>query len=472
MSMPVLPRPTALRVLPFVGLVAATSALVWNCSEPTLQPVDTSSLNNTQPVARAGDDAAGAVGVPLGIDGTASYDPDGDEIRFYWELVERPLDSTLSESPFAVNGSRNAGVTALTPDVAGLYVVALYVEDTPAGARSDRDFVVYDVSATLVKPVADAGPNVTGLEGSSVCLDGSASHDPGGRPLTYAWSVVSTPGPQSSVDTASIDDATAVAPCFTPDAAGTYSLKLEVSNGEATSQPDFVFVAAGSTNQGPTAIADVLDAASCSFVRLSGANSTDPEGDALAFAWDILLVPAGSTVPLGTAAFDDFRSSAPTFYADREGNYTLQLVVNDGEAYSTPVFVELDVEEKTTNSPPVVVVSPDAFYSDVSQNCTTNPYGQCLNCPSCPGNQLVVSAAGSSDPDGDPLTYVWDVVAGPASASVNPEEGQETTVNVPGPPGHCPGQPASSYTIQVQVTAIDCSGATATGVVTIRTECT
>lgn len=37
-------------------------------------------------------------------------------------------------------------------------------------------------------PVADAGGSVTGVEGSAVTFDGSASHDPNGDALTYSWS--------------------------------------------------------------------------------------------------------------------------------------------------------------------------------------------------------------------------------------------------------------------------------------------
>ncbi len=445
--------------------------LLARCATPTLTNVGGElNLNNTNPVARAGVDGEAPLGVDLPLDGTSSYDPDGDEVVFHWSVDQAPEGSVLAETdnPFAVNDDRNAGITAVVPDVEGVFIFALYVED-PSGAVSDKDYVIFEVVSTLQLPIADAGSNQSALEGSQVCVDGSASWDPSGREIVYSWSVVATPD-TSSVTVGSLSDATAIDPCFTPDAPGTFTLALVVDNGLATSEPDFVFVAAGSTNQGPTAIGALANGASCDFVKLTGVASTDPEGDGLNYNWDILLVPQHSTVPLGDSAFDDASAGEPEFYADVEGEYTIQLVVDDGEAYSTPVFIELDLVQKETNEAPVVVVSPDAYFYSPSPTCSTDAYGNCTNCPNCDPQVLDVNANGTTDADGDPLEVSWSIVGGPSGAGLSEETGIENQVSVPGPAGSCTAV-TNSYTIIVRATATDCSGDSGSNDITIVYDC-
>ena len=453
------------------GSMLLALPLLARCATPQLTSVGGDfNLNNTAPVARAGVDGQAPLGVDLALNGTGSYDPDGDEIVFHWSVDQAPEGSTLgeTENPFAVNDNRNAGITGVVPDVEGVFIFALYVED-PEGAVSDKDYVIYEVASTLQLPVADAGPNQATLEGSEVCLDGSGSWDPSGRPISWSWTVVATPE-SSSVTTASLSDVTDTAPCFSPDAPGTFTLALVVDNELATSEPDFVFVAAGSTNQGPVANGSVISAFSCDFVQLSGLGSTDPENDPLNYSWDLLLVPQASGVALGSDAFDDPNAAEPRFYADVEGQYTLQLVVNDGEAYSTPIFMEIDLTEKETNAAPVVLVSPDAYFSQASPTCSTDAYGNCTNCPNCDPKSLAVDAFGTSDPDGDPVVISWSVLSGPSGAGLGEETGEENTVSVPGPPGSCSAT-VNTNTIVVRATATDCSGDTGFRDITIVYDC-
>ncbi len=447
--------------------------LLARCAAPTLTNVGgTLNLNNTNPVARAGADGQAPLGVNLPLNGTTSYDPDGDEIVFHWTVDQAPEGSSLlpevTDNPFAVNDTRNAGITAVVPDMEGVFIFALYVED-PSGAVSDKDYVIFEVESTLQLPIADAGNNQASLEGSEVCVDGSASWDPGGLEIGYAWTMVATPE-SSSLTSGSLSDPTVVAPCFTPDAPGTFTLALVVDNGLATSEPDFVFVAAGSTNQGPVATGTVIQAASCGFVQVSALTSTDPEGDALYYSWDILLVPQGSSVLVGDAAFDDPTAAEPRFYADVEGEYMLQLVVNDGEDYSAPVFMELELSEKEVNAAPIVVVSPDAYFYNPSPTCSSDAYGNCTNCPNCDSASLPINANGTSDPDLDPLSVQWSIVSGPSGAGLSEEFGLESTLSVPGPAGSCTAT-TNSYTIIVRATATDCSGDSGFRDITVVYDC-
>lgn len=85
-------------------------------------------------------------------------------------------------------------------------------------------------------PTADAGPDQAVSQWTTVQLDGSSSSDQEGDPLSYFWTVVSSPGytPLSGANTAT--------PSFTANLSGTYVLSLTVYDGNSTSQPDTVKV--------------------------------------------------------------------------------------------------------------------------------------------------------------------------------------------------------------------------------------
>jgi hypothetical protein len=64
------------------------------------------------------------------------------------------------------------------------------------------------IISTDPPPVADAGPNLTAAEASSVTLDGSVSQDPGESAVTYRWK-------QIRGIPVTLSDPTAATPVFT-----------------------------------------------------------------------------------------------------------------------------------------------------------------------------------------------------------------------------------------------------------------
>ena len=70
------------------------------------------------------------------------------------------------------------------------------------------------------------------------------------------------------------------------------------------------------------------------LVELNGIGSNDPDGDPLTYLWTLVSKPNGSN-----AVLSDTTIVNPTFVADEIGDYTFQLVVNDGQADSLPNIV-------------------------------------------------------------------------------------------------------------------------------------
>lgn len=451
---------------PLITLLAV-SALLGGCDgkKTDLDSAQTGTSgpsDNQPPVANAGTDQTQPGDHAITLSGAASTDPEGAALTYYWSFDAVPSGSSLmSGTPFSVNHSAEAVTTAFTPDKTGTYVIVLTVRDDK-NLASNPDYVIITVEEPSTLPVANAGADLSVPAGSPAALDGSNSYDPLGKPLTYSWVVTERPEGSS----AALSDATSATPSLSTDVKGVYIATLVVNNGLANSAGDSVTVTATADDHAPVANAGSdQNTTDCTTVNLTCAASSDPDGDALSYYWEVQSKPANSTVT--NATFSDRTSATPTFYPDKAGAYDLSCTVTDGVNWATPDVVHLDAAERSTNSPPVVNAGADQAIDAGSAVC--EPAGYVWNCDECSDQSVSLGAdAIVADADGDPLTYQWTVEEGDATiGSPNSLLTQVTLENIePEEAGAC-----ATVEYRFRLTVTDCTGAQTSDTVRFQTSC-
>lgn len=126
------------------------------------------------------------------------------------------------------------------------------------------------------------------------------------------------------------------------------------------------------------------------MVTLNGSGSSDADGNPLTYLWSFVSTPSGSSPTLTGPT-----TVRPTFLADRAGQYMVQLIVNDGVASSTAARVTITTTPG--NTAPVANAGPDQTVQV--------------------GALVTLNGGGSSDVDGNPLTYQWSFVTVPAGST-------------------------------------------------------
>ena len=274
---------------------------------------------NQAPIASAGLDQSVHLGDLVSLDGSGSSDPDENyPLTYSWQITSKPAGSLAElDHPASLNPT-------FTADLIGDYTLELTVTDS-LGAVSEPEEVW--ISTYNTAPTAEAGEDqAVTIVGTLVQLDGTQSFDEDGDPLTYAWEIISRPAGSA----AELHDPASPTPSFTPDEYGDYEVQLVVSDTWTLSEPDSLTVSFSNllpvADAGNNQAVDVGDT-----VSLDGSGSTDANGDAITYNWSLVSKPEGSL-----AEPDDPTAVAPSFLADKKGDYVLSLVVNDGLVSSEP----------------------------------------------------------------------------------------------------------------------------------------
>lgn len=203
-----------------------TASLVVNDGERDSQPDQVVfSTVASQPVAHAGDDQAVGPGATVSLDGTRSFDPDGNPLTsFRWALLVVPTGSN------AVLTNATTATPSFVVDIAGTYVAQIMVNDGTEDSQPDTVTITTDGAF----PVADAGQEQQQQVGTLVMLNGQGSFDPDAEPLAFFWSLTVRP-PGSN---AQLNNAFDVVANFFPDVPGLYVAQLIVDDSLRDSEPD------------------------------------------------------------------------------------------------------------------------------------------------------------------------------------------------------------------------------------------
>ncbi|MGB5490341.1 MAG: PKD domain-containing protein, partial [Woeseiaceae bacterium] len=297
-------------------------------------------------------------GSQIVFDGSGSTDSDGSIVSYAWDFGDG--NSGTGSSPTHTYQSD------------GTFTVALTVTDD--GGATNTASTTATITPAPIPPNANAGGPYSGVVGSVIGFDGTASSDSDGTIVSYAWDfgdggVASGPSPTHSY---SVD--------------GNFTVTLTATDNDGLTGIDSTTAAINPAggNTPPVAQANgPYSGTEGSAVQFSSGGSLDPDGSIVSYAWDF-----GDGNATATA------NPVHTYVA--AGTYGVSLTVTDNAGDSTSDATTATIEAIVINSPPMA----DA----------NGPYSGYV------GDTIIFDGSASSDSDGVIVRYDWNFGDGATAA--------------------------------------------------------
>ena len=297
-----------------------------------------------------------------------------------------------------------------TPTATGTTTLTYTVTDADDNnADTDTGTLSFDIAVGANQvPTADAGPAQTVAEGDQITLDGSGSTDPEGQALTYAWTAPSGSG-------ITLSSPAAAKPTFAaPEVVGAadYTFTLTVNDGVQDSVAASVTITVkddAAPSFGTESVDDQTAVAHIAMEDLELPVATGGNGD-LSYA---LACAAGATGCIGTPAlppglsFDAATrtlSGTPTATGTTRLTYTV-TDADDNNADTDTGTLDFDITVSANQAP--TANAGDA--QTVAEN-----------------DRVTLDGSGSSDPEGQTLTYAWTAPSGSGITLSNPTTAKPT----------------------------------------------
>jgi hypothetical protein len=370
----------------------ATNATASTTTVLTISP----NCPNRQPAITAPATASGAEGTPIATITATATDADANNVLTITQ-VGKPASLTFTAQAPGPS-PRTATITGIpTFTDAGSYSIVFTVNDGTGttNATASTTTVLTICGGCSSRPAITAPATASGAEGTPIATitatatDADAANNltitQAGKPVSLTFTAQAA-GP--SPRTATISGTTT----FTD--AGTYSIVWTVNDGtgttNATASTTTVLNVGGPNRQPVITAPATASGMEGSPIATITAAATDPDGTD-----NLTITQAGKPVSLtftAQAAGPSPRTAqitgTPAFGI--AGTYSIVWTVNDGTGVINGTASTTTVLTIASGQNRCPVANPDGPYSGIT------------------GAPISFNGTGSSDPDGDPLTYAWD----------------------------------------------------------------